>query len=288
MRLALGWKWDKLPFWEKRQEDKQKHSQSILKSHNKIKKICFLVHHHHHLILLLLFVLLIILLVFLPVLCILLFRLSLIFLLFSFFSTLLTPLCCFAVCSCLSCTPSFCLFLFFLSVLFSFFSTSSSTTIFFSPYTCWGLLCFLLCLLIVHNLLLDCLLVLIILLPLPVNTSCLQFGRPHPQKTMMAWNPYKNSGLGQTHSESRNAENPTSKSVREKTFSAHPRKGRCTKKGEKPQKMLLLKGNIPKTHIFQTRQRTWCKKTKQDQKTTKKGPPKTKNYRKIVSKPLWT
>ena len=90
-----------------------------------------------------------------------------------------------------------CLFLrnFLLSVLYSFFSffclsvrissfsTSSSTTLSFSP-------CFIVDILIVScfssppflHLLLDLLLCLIFLVPLPVNTSCLQFGRPPPKK----------------------------------------------------------------------------------------------------------
>ena len=202
-----------------------------------------LLHHHLLLSLLLMFILLLLSL------------LSL--LLFPRFSTLQPPFS-FVACSCLSCTPSFCLLLFFLSVLFSFFSTSSFTALFFSPcfiVEVWYFSCSASSFFTIFFWTVFFLFLLFYFFFFLLTLVVCNLGAPRP-KNGDGLKTYKNSGFGQRHCESRSAENSPSKSVR--PF-CNSRQGWCAKR-QKPSKTLRFRGRQPQNTQFSKDRRDATKK----------------------------
>ena len=129
------------------------------------------------------------------------------------------------------------------------------------------------------------LLVLIILLLLLVNTSCLQFGRPHPQKA--------GDGLkAQRHYERRNAENPPfEECTRKSPFCNSSKRAVRKKKAKNLKKHCVLKGDNPQTNNFQketthTPHKRHKNKNKKRQKNA--SPRRTNKKYKHVCNPLGT
>ena len=119
------------------------------------------------------------------------------------------------------------------------------------------------------HLILNCLLrLLIFLVLLHLNTSCLQFGRaPPPSKAVTPWNPNENCGFGKKHYESRSAENLPSKGVCENAPFLE-----LLAKGGAQKKVRNLKKLYVKKYTPQKNKHTWCTKIspKRDKKETKK------------------